>query len=454
MKGIINRNGGVIVAGLLLILLNAGVAGEEKTDNGEQRQNNKKRDEERKNLEKEVEEALKKGVKWLIPRQRKEGAFDGAYEKQNPMGMTALCIYALLSADAEGIEEAVEKGFRYLGSLPLKSSYCTSLLLLAVEAKFRKEAMKRNPTDWENEEKKVFGTSEKPYKNIVTNCVLWLRNGQRADGMWSYDFSRGRGDGSNTQFVLLALDAARRLGVDIPVRMFEKAIEGILATQQKTGRVLKKEEWFNVPAADYSILELKERASKKRGENLKEEEEDVELGRKDEMKVRGMGYMAGQAVTYSMTAAGLAGLVVCKSALEEANCYGKYKRVDVAIRDAAAYLAVEYPYKEIVKQMPRGRGTRSVLCDVWDFYRLYSLERAGAMAVVERFGENDWYSDGAKLLLKEQMEDGSWCRCTVCTSFAILFLSRSTVAPVKKEDMNRGKEIPLPAPLKEKQKCG
>ncbi|MCX7704183.1 MAG: hypothetical protein N2234_08850, partial [Planctomycetota bacterium] len=45
------------------------------------------------------------------------------------------------------------------------------------------------------------------------------------------------------------------------------------------------------------------------------------------------------------------------------------------------------------------------------------------------FGERCWYEEGAKAILASQMEDGSWDRELVDTSFAILFLSRAVVAP-------------------------
>ncbi|MCX7704182.1 MAG: hypothetical protein N2234_08845, partial [Planctomycetota bacterium] len=78
----------------------------------------------------------------------------------------------------------------------------------------------------------------------------------------------------------------------------------------------------------------------------------------------------------TMTAAGLAGLVVCKAALEKAGVYPRYaEKGDAGIRDAAAYIASNF---SVSRYMERGRlsGARG-----WgDYYHLFSLERAGVMA--------------------------------------------------------------------------
>lgn len=69
----------------------------------------------------------------------------------------------------------------------------------------------------------------------------------------------------------------------------------------------------------------------------------------------------------------------------------------------------------------------------WVYYYLYSLERAARTLGTEFIGEYEWYPLGAKFLLSQQQQDGSWPRPFMegppeaATSFAILFLSRGTV---------------------------
>jgi len=80
----------------------------------------------------------------------------------------------------------------------------------------------------------------------------------------------------------------------------------------------------------------------------------------------------------------------------------------------------------------------------WPFYWLYGLERCCRLAGLEYVGRHDWYLMGAKRLMIDQRENGSWPKSQrmhppanqdqntrwwsdqVDTAFAILFLCRST----------------------------
>ncbi len=68
----------------------------------------------------------------------------------------------------------------------------------------------------------------------------------------------------------------------------------------------------------------------------------------------------------------------------------------------------------------------------WLYYYLYALSRAGILGEIERFGNHDWYAEGADFILKDQRPDGAWLGDTLHndvvaeTCFAILFLKRAT----------------------------
>jgi len=413
-------------------------------------------------LDGRIKDSIEKGIKWLLSQQRKDGSFNGYYRNKFPMGVSALCLYALLSADTPPDSRAVRRAFAYLSKLPMRRVYSVSLLLLAVETMFRKQALKISAKNPDEKERSLFEEADKVYKNIVNNCTRWLIRTQRGDGLWSYGTGKRRGDGSNTQFALLALYSALRLGVDVPSVVFKRALKGILALQRSKGNLLK--EPFEVPAADYSVAELRSGLlTPKPQKKQKAPRAGIEKGSKDRMKVRGVSYKIRQPISFSMTAAGLSDMVICKFALD-AEEYEKFKGVaDRAIRDAAAYIAAHYPYRAFDDEgwkWNTQRNGHERVGGVWGYYRLYSLERAGTMALLERFGEHNWYKDGAKLLVVSQAPDGSWGRrCTICTSFALLFLSRSTVAPakIKKEDVNRleeRKRLPAPKEGAEKEPLG
>jgi hypothetical protein len=65
-------------------------------------------------------------------------------------------------------------------------------------------------------------------------------------------------------------------------------------------------------------------------------------------------------------------------------------------------------------------------------YYMYALERAGMLYDTAKFGEHDWYWEGAKHLVHSQNADGSWGKNdkpeknTWDTCFAILFLKKAT----------------------------
>ena len=72
---------------------------------------------------------------------------------------------------------------------------------------------------------------------------------------------------------------------------------------------------------------------------------------------------------------------------------------------------------------------------VWKYYYLYALERAGRLSGVRFFGQHDWYREGAEELVHDQNPlSGFWRGANqenelVATSFALLFLAKGR-APV------------------------
>ncbi len=72
---------------------------------------------------------------------------------------------------------------------------------------------------------------------------------------------------------------------------------------------------------------------------------------------------------------------------------------------------------------------------VWKYYYLYGLERAGRLTGIGFFGRNDWYRLGAEALVHDQQPvSGFWRGANqenelIATSFALLFLAKGR-APV------------------------
>ena len=229
--------------------------------------------------------------------------------------------------------------------------------------------------------------------------------GQCENGQWSYKLRRGRkgGDNSNTQFAVLALWYARRAGVAVKPEVFARCLRYFRETQNEDGG------W------GYSAKERKKSYG-------------------------------------SMVATGLIALVVSRAGTEKVRLSDEKARDDPAVGKAVEWIAERFAVDknpEANFQFREMDGTvREVTDSFWSHYWLWSLERAGTLARVEKFGEHDWYAEGARHLLDRQKDDGSWTgpEATLpATAFAVLFLSRSTRKVVTTEDREvKGATTPEP----------
>ncbi len=127
----------------------------------------------------------------------------------------------------------------------------------------------------------------------------------------------------------------------------------------------------------------------------------------------------------SMTAAGIAVLAICRQQLGDRHASAKVldRRIEHGWRWFADHASVIGSTKER-----------------WSYYFHYGLERAAILCdVVEIDGRTDWYAEGARMLVDEQLPGGGWRSATdgfpghhlsrgrgdaVPTSFAVLFLRR------------------------------
>jgi hypothetical protein len=133
--------------------------------------------------------------------------------------------------------------------------------------------------------------------------------------------------------------------------------------------------------------------------------------------IAGFGYRRGQSPTGSMTTAGVSILQICKIGLGT-SLGAQRKKVDRAIDSGVNWLGHHFA-------VDKNPGKTD-----WAYYYLYGLERVGSLTRVEQMGGHWWYVEGARRLLKEQANDGSWPGGgqlrEVRTSFALLFLRRAT----------------------------
>jgi hypothetical protein len=325
----------------------------------------------------QVRRAIERGMEFLKGRQKPNGSWPDS--PAVPVGISALCTLALLTAGTPLDDPHMRSAIDYLRRQRLGQTYSVSLqtmVLCAAEPK-----------------KDLF---------LIRQNVQWLEAQQvhegEKKGAWSYGnvhapVGRANGDNSNTQFALLALHEAERVGVPV---------------KEQTWRLVQNY-WQRTQNLDGS-----------------------------------WGYMEGMPGTGSMTCAGIAALVIAEDRLhrgdaevqnDKVRCCGTQEE-NPEVDRALAWLATHFS----VHSNP---GDQAHL-----LYYLYGLERVGRLTNQRMIGRHDWYREGADLLVHMQEElSGFWKGvghgeddATVGTSMALLFLAkgRRPVLMAKLKHLPRG----------------
>ncbi|MDI6733680.1 MAG: terpene cyclase/mutase family protein [Planctomycetota bacterium] len=113
----------------------------------------------------------------------------------------------------------------------------------------------------------------------------------------------------------------------------------------------------------------------------------------------------------SMTMGAIGSLIILKHYLKEPHPGNK----DVWFNNAMKWIIENFT-------VTKNPGTSPV----WHYYYLYAMERFGMLSDKEKFGNQDWYLEGAKFLVEKQDDNGSWNGNIYDTCFALLFLMRAT----------------------------
>lgn len=443
-----------------------------------------------------LREAIDKGVAYLKGLQQPDGSFQlppntESLETNFPLGYSALATLTLLKCGVKADDPIIDRAFTHLYSLPLRKTYEVSMLILAIEARFA-------PPEELLEEKKELGyttvvrghfqkKARKLDNDKLTACVNWLIGHQSKStvGGWRYPEGEIDQDNSCTQYAMLALKGARRLGAEVPMEVFERVADFLVQQQDETGPEVA---YFPVPAADMAIHEMLTLDQRRKREEKEKKEEEKRLEREAReaakgqtreregapgtaargnetterrvMNARGWGYLprpvdpkdggrqatpigkgacpnrtgpvptrtvSEQKSTGSMTCSGIAALCIAKSELENAPASWRPREeaVETAIRDGCAFLANWWNPKANIASDP----TKIV---GWQYYYFYSVERAGVLCGTYRFGDHDWWDEITEYLLGAQQAEGSWPDTKGLsklspTCFALLVLERSTI---------------------------
>lgn len=318
-----------------------------------------------------VRKGIDGGVKYLKSKQnRATGNWEGEQFVLNFVvnmegGTSALVTLALLNAGLTEKDESVRKALDYLRTLPPRKTYVVGLQNLALaEARQPKDLpiIQRN-ADW------------------LVQQAIGLRSGDLKG--WTYEGGLSLGDGSNTQYALLGLYAAKQAGARVDDTVWRAILKHY---------------------TDYQV-QLTPSTGGWRYQNLGNDARDV---------------------SFTMTVAGVCGLLIAGLGLEEST-----QGLDPAT-GVAANCGVYAENAVIARGMNWIASNFSFDSGKSVFYNVYGIERLGRLSGERFIGRYDWYREGCEYVLRSQEPaTGAFLKPrgidaaeVLSTSFAVLFLSK------------------------------
>jgi hypothetical protein len=294
----------------------------------------------------DVRRAIERGKEYLLNLRNPDGSFTADPKWRSCYSALALMTLARLGEHPN--REAMSTGLNYLTSLNAdrdfndKQGYALPIRIMALAYVHNRCTAARQAS----------------IRQKMREDIARVTSGQSSIGGWRYLLNRGDYDYSVSQWPLLALYEAGRVGIEFAPDVLRRAKSLYIDGQRDDG---------------------------------------------------GWGYQLGRPSYGSMTAAGLASLYIISDFIEPASgcpCANGRSQPSTLEIERRMDLALAWLSKNFVAE-------RNPACD-WKtsfdhvYYWLYSVERVGIAAGYKYFGSNNWYKDGVRFLLDRQRTDGSW----------------------------------------------
>lgn len=372
----------------------------------------------------QIDEAIRKGVRFLKGGQHADGSFSGGsgIGFPNPPvrpydrvpANTAFHLFVLLQCGVPTTDSVITKGFAYLRTAKLKGVFEHAGVIMAVRERYHWAAVEK-PSGQRNGDAKQglddAGDQGEIDRQLLHVCVDKVVGWQRRVGGWRYGYSElayedGDADVVSTYLALSGLKAARACGLSVPARVFADAARYLVAEQDPTGEPVKPTET--------------------RGG-------DGEWSPLSGDRCRGWAYTGtsdrawARNHTSARTASGVLALMICKSELQDTAWWRDGgESVDRAMHDGVAWIH-EHWSPGLVSN-PNGYGCIG--------YHWWVVSRPCLVGGLATLGRHNWYAEGAKTLVSIQQltdeETGYWDVAptdfqpsdNLNTSYALLFLKK------------------------------
>ena len=307
----------------------------------------------------QVRRAISEGVAYLKQQQNANGSWR-PWRTGMVGATTSLYTLALLNAGVPPEDKSVSAALNHLRKLKPDMTYAVALQTMV----FCKAQPERDSL-------------------LVQRNVHWLEKTQiqqgEGKGAWSYPGAAG--DGSNSQFAILALHEAERIGASVKGQTWRMA----------------KAYWEKMQRPDGSFT-----------------------------------YQPGHPGTGSMTCAGIASLVITSNRVRQGDALANAERIVCCQRNDDGPDRVEMALGWLGKNFQVSHNPHSHTPNTWALYYLYGLERVGRLTARRFIGGHDWYREGTAHLLVSKGDFSSHWKGSgmaeqdecIATSLALLFLSK------------------------------
>ncbi|MEI7834981.1 MAG: DUF4159 domain-containing protein, partial [Planctomycetota bacterium] len=337
---------------------------------------------------------------------------DGSWSNEKPkdVGITAMCTYALIECGVKPSQDNVKKALTWLTEQKSTHTYSLGLRCQAYLA-----AEKRG--------------SKGTYKAFLRkDAERLVKAGLSNSGKYGYVTPGDGSDNSNTQYGLLGVWAAAELGtIEIDEKFWERATKHWQACQGPDGG------WkydFTKPAPGgatatmtaaglASLLVCYEQSTVGLFADCRGPTQVPSIENGLDWMERYFVEVVGGALALKAARE----LDAQRKAQEAEDAKNILKELSPDDRQRFLREENKRQAEERSRQRPAGEPRGFGGIGGWMFYFLYGVERVGLASGYKYFGTADWYKLGAEYLTKAQGANGSWGQLPD-TAFAMIFLIR------------------------------